>query len=189
MNPNTATAGESTRLAPFLPTCSHAQEVALGLLSLNEGDVLFDLGCGDARLLIAAAKQTTGLHCIGMEINPVYAKRASESLSLAPLDIRTRVEIREGDVLRLINNDDTDGTLSLLNDATAVFVYLLPKGLKAIQPILQAIAQKRDQEGRAFRVVSYMFSIPPWKPTKVDRTTKGECPVYLYHGRNITGTL
>jgi precorrin-6B methylase 2 len=173
--------GESTRLAPFNPTCAHAQEVALRLLSLKEGDVLFDLGCGDARFLIAAAKHTPGLQCIGMEIDPVYTKRANEALSLAPLGVRKRVEIREGDVLRLINKNDTASAPSLMNDATAVFVYLLPKGLKAIRPILQATAEKRYQEGKAFRVISYMFSMPPWEPaSEVDRTTKGECPVYLY---------
>ena len=188
-----ASAEQTFQLAPFNPTCMHAQGVALGLLSLNEEDVLFDLGCGDGRFLIAAADRTSGLKCVGIEIDCVYIKRAEESLSAAPLEIANRVEIREGDVTKLIgrytkHTDDSDansrldnnGELSLLHDATAVFLYLLPKGLKAIKLILEASAHRRREENRPFRVVSYMFHIPGWEPAVVDRTTKGDCAVYLY---------
>lgn len=178
----------AVRLAPFNPTCSHAQEVALNFLSLSETDVLFDLGCGDGRLLMAAAQRTPGLRCIGIEIDPVYVNRAVDALSTAPTDVASRIDIREGNVLNMIgapektsDSDDGQRNLSFTADATAVFVYLLPTGLKMIQPHLESIAQQRRSEGRQFRVVSYMFRVPDWgEPNKVDRTTKGDCPVYLY---------
>jgi len=65
---------------------------------------------------------------------------------------------------------------------------LLPKGLNMIKPMLEVTAQKRRSEGRIFRVASYMFRIPDWEPTNVDRTTKGDCAVYLYTLDNIKDT-
>lgn len=177
----TSSTQEPVRLAPFNPTCSHAQKVALEFLSLQENDVLFDLGCGDGKFLMAAAEQTPGLQCVGIEIDPIYTKRAADTLSSLPTEISCRVDIREGDVMKVFENDVLSSSLSLVRDATAVFVYLLPKGLKLITPKLQAISQQRQHEGRSFRVVSYMFKMPEWEPDEVDRTTKGDCPVYLYN--------
>jgi SAM-dependent methyltransferase len=171
-------------LAPFNPTGLHAQEIAILLLSLNSDDILFDLGCGDGRLLSTATQKIPGLRCVGIEIDPTYVARASESL---PPD-NALIEIREGDVLDpMVLDGEHPGRdpnerpkLSLLQDATAVFVYLLPKGLRKLKPTLQTVAQRRKQEDRPFRVVSYMFSISGWDPVQVDRTTKGGCGLYLY---------
>ena len=177
------------RLAPYNPTCIQAQEIAIKLLSLSEDDVLFDLGCGDGRFLVAAAIHTSGLRCIGIEIDPVYASRAREVVSAA--DLGSRVEIREGDVMKFMdgihkkdNEKDyyTNGNgLSLQHDATAVFLYLLPKGLEVIKQSLEDVANQRRQTNKPFRVVSYMFRIPGWNPANIDRTTKGDCPLYLYN--------
>jgi precorrin-6B methylase 2 len=182
---SSATFEGTIRLAPFNPTCTQAQEIALKLLSLSEDDVLFDLGCGDGRLLVAAASQTPGLRCVGIEIDPVHAKRASEAISAA--DVGSRVEIREGDVMKLMNvngiHDQDIGGLSFRHDATSVFLYLLPKGLETIKPFLEAAADQRRQTNKPFRIVSYMFRIPGWHESTLDRTTKekGECPLYLYN--------
>jgi precorrin-6B methylase 2 len=189
MDMDSAATFEGTiRLAPFNPTCTQAQEITVKLLSLSEDDVLFDLGCGDGRLLVAAASHTSALRCVGIEIDPFYAKRANEAVSAA--DIASRVEIREGDVMELMDgihdkdkeyDHDTTGGLSLQHDATAVFLYLLPKGLEAIKPILEAAADKRRQTNKPFRNVSYMFRVPGWNAANIDRTTKGDCPLYLYN--------
>jgi SAM-dependent methyltransferase len=180
---SSATFQGTIRLAPFNPTCTQAQEIALKLLSLSENDVLFDLGCGDGRLLVAAASQNPGLRCVGIEIDPVHAKRASESVLAAA--VASRVEIREGDAMKLMNgvqHQDTGG-LSLQHDATSVFLYLLPKGLETIKPFLEAAADQRRQTNKPFRIVSYMFRIPGWHESTLDRTTKekGDCPLYLYN--------
>jgi len=71
----------SNILAPFNPTNNQAQCLSLELLSLREDDVLFDLGCGDARILIAAAVQTPGLRCVGIEIDPRYYRKAIDSIA------------------------------------------------------------------------------------------------------------
>ena len=94
--------------------------------------------CGDRRLLVAVASQNPGLRCVGIEIDPVHAKRANEAVSAA--DIGSRVEIREGDVIKLMNgiHNQGAGVVSLQNDATSVFLYLLPNGLETIKPFLES---------------------------------------------------
>lgn len=72
---------ENDKLAPFNPTCEEAQSKAIDLLGLKNGDVLFDLGCGDARLLMKAATEVPGLLCVGVELDPVYVARANDSIS------------------------------------------------------------------------------------------------------------
>jgi len=66
-------------LAPFNPTNETGQQVALELLQLAGNDVLFDLGCGDGRFLLTAAKAVEGLRCIGIEYDDIFVKRAEES--------------------------------------------------------------------------------------------------------------
>src|SRR3990167_10959112 len=57
--------------APYAPTLRRQQKIALELLDLKPGQVLYDLGCGDGRLLVAAAK--AGYRAVGYEINPALA--------------------------------------------------------------------------------------------------------------------
>lgn len=182
----------TNRLAPFNPTCTEAQQTALKLLELSENDVLFDLGCGDGRLLILAASQHAGLKCVGIELDPVYVKRAQDAVaSITTLDVSCRVDIRQGDVMELLKNEtrrdgeDVSSNILFLRDATAIFVYLLPKGLQSIKPILKAAARKRLESNQSFRVISYMFRIPGWEPVLVDRSTKGDCRLYLYNLNSI----
>ena len=72
----------SNRLAPFNPTSATAQEIALRLLNLDQNDILFDLGCGDARFLVSAVELThpPGLQCIGIECNPKFIPRADKMI-------------------------------------------------------------------------------------------------------------
>mmetsp|Transcript_18579 Transcript_18579/g.26231 ORF Transcript_18579/g.26231 Transcript_18579/m.26231 type:complete len:207 (-) Transcript_18579:119-739(-) len=187
---------QKTRLAPFNPTCSHAQNIAMDLLELTSEDVLFDLGCGDGRFLLAAADKHSLLRCVGIEIDPVYAQRGKEAVEQSSLDVMNRVDIREGDVMDELGSADSTyngdevskplSQLSLLDDATAMFLYLLPKGLQMIKPFLEEAMRRRANESKKFKVASYMFSIRGWKPVKVDRSTKGDCPVYLYDSTSFT---
>jgi hypothetical protein len=174
------------KLAPFNPSSEQIQVKAMELLCLNENDVLFDLGCGDGRLLVAAAKKNPGLRCVGVEIDPVFAKRALEAVEQLPQDLRDRIDIREEDVLKQpttslqSENRDNISDLTLMDDASALYLFILPKGIVKVMPILEALVEKRRKEGRHFRVLSYMFKVHDWEPTVIDKTAKGGCPVYLY---------
>lgn len=188
-------------LAPFNPTCNQAQETTLKLLNLTANDVLFDLGCGDARMLLHAAERVPGLRCVGIELDYVFVERGREALSALPESVQTRVDIRNGDLLALLNetnksNDNDDPfaeknsntgimgrdckELSLMEDATTLYMFLLPKGIKRIQGLLDALVARRKEEKRPFHAVAYMFSIREWEPVVVDKTTKGDAPLYLY---------
>lgn len=191
------------KLAPFNPSSDQIQEKALNLLDLGPDDVLFDIGAGDARMLCFAAINTPGLRCVGIEIDEVYVSRARDRIQRSKLE--SRICIRLDDATKIIipnngngngndennnmkeDNNDNDGIqqkpvidLTLLDDATALYLFVLPKGIVKLMPILQSLVEKRIRDGKIFRIVSYMFKIHAWEPTSVDRTAKGGCPVYYY---------
>ena len=176
------------RLAPFNPTSFQAQEIALQLLDLNPNDVLFDLGCGDGRLLRQACQWIRGLNCVGIEIDSVQVERAQAMLQeqLEKDDSQeassmSNVEIRLGDVLDPNVQNPTNGK-SLVDDASAIFLFLLPQGLIKVQDLLERIVQSRMASKRRFRIVSYMFAIhyKDWEPTQIHREPTAACPIYLY---------
>jgi hypothetical protein len=185
---------EIFKLAPFNPSSAQIQEKAVEHLSLSAKDVLFDLGCGDGRLLVAAAENVPGLRCVGVEMDIVFVTRAIATIGSLKDDLKSRIDIREGDVLKLENEIRPEvepaiepasiggecQRLTLMEDATAIYLFILPKGIVKIMPILEAIVQRRKKEKRDFRILSYMFKIHEWEPTMVDRTSKGDCPIYLY---------
>ena len=201
---------DDNRLAPFNPTHESSIDVAIDLLELQSSDILFDLGCGDGRMLLRAASQVDGLRCVGIELDESLAARGRENMDMAKRSsdndkaaLADRVEIRHGDVLAELKTmgqlapatastsigEQSKTKFSLLDDATAVFVYLLPQGLKQVKVLLEEAAKRRrlektnagDNEMKQLRVASYMFQIPDWIPVQVDRSGKGSCPIYLYH--------
>lgn len=206
---------DDNRLAPFNPTHESSIDVAINLLHLQPSDVLFDLGCGDGRMIIRAASHVEGLRCVGIELDESLVARGRDmaiaKTSADKAALTDRVEIRNGDVLaemKMIGRPAPPPTnsadlldkskLTLLDDATAVFVYLLPQGLKKVKLLLEEAAKRRrlrestghssdhvginsDIQRPALRVASYMFGVPGWEPAQVDRSGKGSCPIYLYH--------
>ena len=190
---------ESFKLAPFNPSSVQIQEKAIELLKLtNEDDVLFDLGCGDCRLLIAAATRHPGLRCVGVDIDPIFVTRAQQAIQNSPdgETLRDRLDIRLQDALQLpMMVSATTSTISsssssrrcvptteltLMDDATAVYLFVLPKGVNKLLPLLEALVETRKKQRRPFRILSYMFQIHIWEPTIIDKTSKAGCPVYLY---------
>lgn len=231
---------QNNRLAPHNPTHSSALSKALELLSLQSNDVLFDLGCGNAQLLVqaleAALKQESetcghndservkriGLRCVGIEYDKSLAEKAKANIETITAQLcnsellLNRAYIRWGDVMTERErgdakylasegqsafgkvNDTNAEHLTLLHHATAVFVYLVPNGLKKVKLLLVEAAKRRrrqrELEEKAsdgspcassqltprFRVVSYMFSIPGWDSVAVDTSSKGGCPLYYY---------
>ncbi|EEY57242.1 uncharacterized protein PITG_11070 [Phytophthora infestans T30-4] len=144
-----ATVTLGTKLAPFTPSGDGVLDHALDLLALSTDDVLFDLGCGDARILVHAAEKT-GARCIGVEYDEDLVKRARTRHGMEML-----VEIQHEDALAV------DLTL-----ATALFLYLVPQGIKMLLPKLEEARRLH------VRIVTYVFSIPGWKPDD-QRTYKG----------------
>lgn len=180
---------EPFKLAPFNPSGLEIQEKSLHLLELTKEDVLFDLGCGDGRLLIAAAQRHPGLRCVGIELDPIFAMRAEHAVQQLPdnNEIKSRVDIRLGDALQLpmivSTRSCTPSTcteLTLIDDATAIYLFIVPKGIQKLMPLLESLVKTRQKQHRSFRIVSYMFKIHCWEPAKMDKSSRAGCPIYLY---------
>ena len=79
-------------LAPFNPSMQPVVDTALELLQLKAGDILYELGCGDGRVMVAAALATPGLKCVGVEYDLEFAERAKAAVADAGL--RDRITVR-----------------------------------------------------------------------------------------------
>jgi tRNA1(Val) A37 N6-methylase TrmN6 len=92
-----ASADLTTKLAPFNPTDTAAIKEVVRLANFSPSDVLYDLGCGDGRVLIYAATSTPLKRAVGVEYDKTYADRAKVAVKEAGLE--ERVTIFHGDAM------------------------------------------------------------------------------------------
>ncbi|MFZ2054281.1 MAG: methyltransferase domain-containing protein [Candidatus Aminicenantales bacterium] len=138
-------------LAPFVPTPMVVADKMLELGGIDKDDVLFDLGCGDGRIVITAAKKF-GTRGVGIDIDP---QRIEESLRAAKeAGVEPLVEFRLQDVMK-----------ADIREATAVTLYLLPESNALLRPLLEA------QLKPGTLVVSHNYSIPGWEEKEVTYVT------------------
>lgn len=127
--------------APYLPTLKKQTETALDLLDLKKGQKLLELGCGDGRVLKAAAKR--GLRGVGYELNPILVLIAK----IHTWKYRKNIKIIWGDYWQA-TWPQTDG----------IFIFLLDKYMaKMDKKIVQ-------QKNSSVKLVSFAFQIPNKKP-------------------------
>jgi len=134
----------SVQLAPFDPTPQSAVERMLALAEIKKGDVVYDLGSGDGRVVIAAAKKF-GVKAVGFEIDPGLVKLARENARKA--GVAKLVEIRQQDFMTADLAPASVVTLYLSNDGN---LALKTKLMHELQP--------------GARVVSYTFDMGDWTP-------------------------
>ncbi|MGD0499551.1 MAG: class I SAM-dependent methyltransferase [Bryobacteraceae bacterium] len=131
---------------PFVPTTDEAVQAMLKLADVKSTDVVYDLGCGDGRIVIAAAK-TFGAHAVGIDINPVRIAEAKDNAKKAGVENLVRFE--ENDLFQADIHEASVVTLFLLS---SVNLKLRPKLLQDLKP--------------GTRVVSNTFDMGDWKPDK-----------------------
>ena len=145
---------------PFVPTPKPIVRRMLGLAEVRPGERLIDLGAGDGRIVIAAAKEF-GANALGVELHPErFAIIRNSSASLKP----SLQAVRQ-------NFFTTD-----LSNADVVTMYLLPS-------VNEALRKKLERELHSgARVVSHDFSIPEWTPSRVEiiQAPFGLHTLYLY---------
>ena len=146
---------------PFVPTTDEAVQAMLKLGEVKSSDVVYDLGCGDGRIVIAAAKDF-GAHAVGVDIDPQRISEAKENAHRA--GVEDRVEFKEGDLFEADIHDATVVTLFLL---TSVNAKLRPKLLQDLKP--------------GTRVVSNTFDMGDWKPDKTVTVGNSEETSFLSH--------
>jgi SAM-dependent methyltransferase len=167
-SPANAPVREAGQLAPFDPTPQEVVQRMLALAQIKKNDIIYDLGSGDGRLLIAAAKQY-GVHGVGFEIDAGLVKLSRENARRE--GVEKLVEIRQQDFLS-----------ANLAPASVVTLYLSYDGNLAVRE--QLIRQLKP----GARVVSYTFDMGDWpaKITESYRDAAGETHViYLWE---ITAT-
>jgi protein-L-isoaspartate O-methyltransferase len=143
-----ARAQEGEVRAPFITTPPEVVARMLQLAGTGPQDTVIDLGSGDGRIVIAAARDH-GARGLGIELDPALVARARENARRAGVADRARFE--EGDALK-----------ADLSQASVVTIYLLPFLLDQLQPRL--LAQLRP----GARVVSHAFAFKGWKPDRAE---------------------
>jgi len=131
---------------PYVPTTVEAVQAMLKLADVKKGDVVYDLGCGDGRIVIAAAKDF-GARGVGIDIDPQRIAEAKENAKKA--GVEDQVKFIEGDLFKAEIRDADVVTLFLL---TSVNEKLRPKLLAELRP--------------GTRIVSNTFEMGDWKPDK-----------------------
>ena len=155
--------GQQGRLAPYVPTPPDVVDRMLSLAGVTAQDVLYDLGSGDGRIVIAAAKKF-GARAIGIEIDPARIKEARENARGAGVERQVTFRLQ-------------DATTADISDATVVTLYLLTSGNATLKPLLER------QLRSGTRVVSHAFPISGWTPEKIDKFTDSmgdERVIYLW---------
>lgn len=135
---------------PYVPTPQPVVDKMLDMAKVKKGDVLYDLGCGDGRIVITAAKER-GARGVGIDLNPQRISEAEANAKEA--GVTDRVKFMEGDLFK-----------ANFADATVVTLYLLPDVNQRLRPQLW----KQLKVGT--RVVSHDFDMgAEWPPEKVEK--------------------
>ena len=158
-----ASAQTQTPLRPpdviFVPTPDAVITAMLKTAGVNKDSVVYDLGCGDGRIVVAAARDF-GARAVGIDIDPVRIKEANENAARA--GVTNRVKFILGD---LFTAD--------IKEATVVTLYLLSGLNLKLRPKLQA----ELKPGTA--IVSQTFNMGDWKPERT--VTVNGYSVHLWH--------
>lgn len=147
---------------PFTGTVNEVVDAMLRTAQVSQQDTVYDLGCGDGRIVIAAARDY-GARGVGVDVNPLRIKES-------------RQNARNAGVSRKVTFIAQDFFLTDLSRATVVAIYLDPKVNLRLRPKLL----KEMKPGT--RVVSNSFDMGDWKPDKIVKLTVAgsECVVYYW---------
>jgi hypothetical protein len=146
---------------PYVPTHEKIVDEMLKVAKVGKNDVLYDLGSGDGRIPITAAKRW-GTRGVGVDIDPERIKEARENATKA--GVADKVKFMQQDLF------DTD-----IKDATVVTLYLLPEVNLRLRPKLLADLKPGT------RVVSHNYDMGDWKPLKSLTVNLSDGDHYVYY--------
>lgn len=151
----------SNKLAPYVRTPDRIMDRMLELAAIKPGDTVYDLGCGDGRIVIAAALRYKA-KAVGVEISPKLASQAN--LAIEKAGLKGRAQIIQGDLLA-----------ADLTGADVVTIYLGTQLNAELRPRLEKFLHA------GARVVSHDYPVPGWKATRTERTEgKQGHVIYVY---------
>jgi tRNA G37 N-methylase Trm5 len=147
---------------PYFPTPYEIVRRMLRLANVKPGEVVYDLGAGDGRIVIEAAKNF-GARGVAIELHPRRVEKIRENVRLN--EVKRMIDVVQGDFYRVSVNNADVVTLYLLTETNAI---LRPKLERELKP--------------GSRVVAHDFPVPGWAPKKVIyvRFKDGVHKIYLY---------
>jgi SAM-dependent methyltransferase len=140
---------------PFVPSPMLVVERMLKLAEVRKGDIVYDLGSGDGRIVIEAAKRF-GVRGVGVDLNPTLVEQA-------------RRRATEEGVSHLVQFRAADGLTVDISEATVVTLYMFKWFNNQMRPKLQRLKP-------GARVVAHDFDIDDWKPTKIEYVDPADDP-------------
>lgn len=140
-------------LAPYVPTPQEVVDKMLELAQVTSKDVVYDLGCGDGRIVVTAAKKY-GAHGVGVDIDPDRVKECEANAKLAGVE-------------KLVTCKLQDARTTDVSPATVVTLYLLSSSNLTLRPMLTS------QLKPGARIVSHSFSMGDWEPLKTEEVSSG----------------
>ena len=149
----------TNKLAPFVASPARVVDRMLSLASIRPGETVYDLGCGDGRVLIAAVKNYKA-KAVGVEISPKLVAEAQERIRKEGVASEARVV--QGDLL------ETD-----LTGADVVVIYLATSLNQELRPRMEKFLKP------GARVVSHDYAVPGWKPARIEEAD-GKHRIYVY---------
>src|SRR5918996_3257852 len=153
--------GRAEEPIPFVPTTIPVVERMLDLAEIKTGDLIYDLGCGDGRILIHAAKKY-GARGVGIDLDPARVAEARE-------------KAKEEGVSHLLEFRSEDGTQTDISKATVVTLYMFKWFNNAIRPKLQKLKP-------GSRIVAHDYDIDGWEPTRIVTLEPAKDPgIERYH--------
>jgi cyclopropane fatty-acyl-phospholipid synthase-like methyltransferase len=132
---------------PFVPSPMHVVQKMIEVAEIKKGDILYDMGSGDGRIVIEAAKKY-GIRGVGIDLNPELVAKARENA------------LKEG-VTNLVEFRAQDGLTVDISEATVVTLYMFKWFNNALRPKLQKLKN-------GSRVIAHDFDIDDWKPTRIE---------------------
>jgi SAM-dependent methyltransferase len=142
----------------YVPTPADVVDAMLKLANITSKDVVYDLGSGDGRIVIAAAKQY-GAHGVGIDIDPERVREATANAKSA--NVADKVTFRQED---LFTADISPATVVMLYLSPTVNSRLAPKLMKDLKP--------------GTRIVSHAFDMGSWKPQQ--RIIVNDRPIFFW---------
>ena len=147
----------------YVPTGQAVVEKMLEMAKVTKNDIVYDLGCGDGRIVCTAAKKY-GAKGVGIDIDPERIKDSLQTMKKFGVT-KDQVEIRQGDALRVKD----------LGRATVITFYMLPEFMEKLEPQV-----KKLKAGT--RLVAHDYPFPNLEPDQVVEfdTADGDRPRFLY---------
>ncbi|HVO91610.1 MAG TPA: class I SAM-dependent methyltransferase [Terriglobales bacterium] len=150
---------------PFVPTPMEVVDKMLELAEVKVGDVLYDLGSGDGRIVIRAA-QKYGIRAVGIEMDKLLLEKA-------------RKDAKAAGIAHLVEFRDEDALTADISPASVVTLYMLPWFNEKMKPNLQKMLKP------GARIVAHDFGIEGWQPDKTVKLPGYEFKVGGYRHQHV----